>query len=64
MPAASYFGCKASGDLLIISGQLPLKNGKPMLTGKLGDGVAYIAARQLCIEHPWTGKSRCRRRLE
>ncbi|MEA2259034.1 MAG: hypothetical protein QOJ51_1859, partial [Acidobacteriaceae bacterium] len=52
-PAASYVGFKASGDLLIISGQLPLKNGKPMLTGKLGDGVAideaYIAARQCAL---------------
>jgi enamine deaminase RidA (YjgF/YER057c/UK114 family) len=52
-PAASYVGFKTAGNLLIISGQLPLKNGKPMLTGKLGDGVAiddaYIAARQCAL---------------
>ena len=47
-PRASYVGFKIAGNILIVSGQLPLKDGKPTLTGKLGGGVsiedAYLAA--------------------
>jgi enamine deaminase RidA (YjgF/YER057c/UK114 family) len=52
-PAASYVGFKILGNMLIVSGQLPMKDGKPTLTGKLGDGVsiddAYAAARQCAL---------------
>jgi enamine deaminase RidA (YjgF/YER057c/UK114 family) len=52
-PAASYVGFKIFGNMLIVSGQLPIKDGKPTLTGKLGDGVsveeAYAAARQCAL---------------
>ena len=52
-PAASYVGFKIWGNTLVISGQLPLKEGKPMLVGKLGDNVTieqgYIAAQQCAL---------------
>lgn len=52
-PVAAYVGYKRSGNLVIISGQLPLKNGKPTQTGKLGGGVntqqGYEAAQQCAL---------------
>jgi len=49
--AGSYVGFKKAGNLIFVSGQLPMKDGKPVLVGKLGAGVsietAYEAA-QLC----------------
>jgi enamine deaminase RidA (YjgF/YER057c/UK114 family) len=52
-PQASYVGFKISGNTLVVSGQLPLKEGKPTLFGKLGDDVtieqAYIAAQQCAL---------------
>jgi enamine deaminase RidA (YjgF/YER057c/UK114 family) len=49
-PVAAYVGFKKTGNLVIVSGQLPLKNGKPTQTGKLGAGVTteqgYEAAKQ------------------
>ncbi len=51
--AASFVGYKRTGNLVFISGQLPLKNGKPTLVGRLGDGVsideAYAAAQQCTL---------------
>ncbi|MEM7507933.1 MAG: RidA family protein [Pseudomonadota bacterium] len=44
---------QADGTLLFISGQLPLVDGAPSVTGHLGGGVAiddgYVAARQCAI---------------
>jgi enamine deaminase RidA (YjgF/YER057c/UK114 family) len=51
--AAAYVGFKKSGNLVFISGQLPLKDGKPTQTGKLGQDVSteqgYAAARQCAL---------------
>ena len=51
--AGSYVGYKTTGNLVIVSGQLPLKDGKPTLTGKLGGTVSvedgYLAARQCAL---------------
>ncbi|MBZ8132367.1 RidA family protein [Afifella sp. IM 167] len=38
-PAANYLPWRRHGDILYISGQLPLKDGKLAVTGKLGAGV-------------------------
>src|ERR1700690_2871847 len=52
-PVAAYVGFKKSGNLLFVSGQLPLKDGKPIYTGKLGAELAteqgYAAARQCAL---------------
>jgi enamine deaminase RidA (YjgF/YER057c/UK114 family) len=49
-PVAAYVGYKISGNLVMVSGQLPLKDGKPTLTGKIGTAVTteqgYAAAQQ------------------
>ena len=51
--AGSFVGCKKSGNLLFISGQLPLKNGRPTLVGRLGEDVTvergYEAAQQCAL---------------
>ncbi|RFB65665.1 MULTISPECIES: RidA family protein [unclassified Herbaspirillum] len=51
--SASFVGYKRSGNLIYISGQLPLKDGKPTLIGRLGDDVsiddAYVAAQQCTL---------------
>lgn len=36
MPAANYVPLTRSGNLIYLSGQLPMKDGKPMGVGKLG----------------------------
>jgi enamine deaminase RidA (YjgF/YER057c/UK114 family) len=50
---ASFVGYKRSGNLIFISGQLPLKDGKPTLIGRLGEDVsiddAYLAAQQCAL---------------
>lgn len=47
----SYVGFKTVGNLVFISGQVPIQDGKVAYTGKMGDGVqleqAYAAA-QVC----------------
>jgi enamine deaminase RidA (YjgF/YER057c/UK114 family) len=52
-PVAAYVGFKRAGNLVIVSGQLPLKDGKPTLTGKLGAEViteqGYAAAQQCAL---------------
>ncbi|ONN68092.1 RidA family protein [Herbaspirillum sp. VT-16-41] len=51
--AGSFVGCKKSGNLLFISGQLPLKDGRPTLVGRLGEDVTveqgYEAAQQCAL---------------
>ncbi len=51
--AGSYVGFKIAGNFVIVSGQLPLKDGKPVLVGRLGAGVsieaAYEAAQQCAL---------------
>lgn len=48
---ANYVGYKIVGNWVIISGQLPLKDGKVIYQGKLGNDVSLkdgIAAARLC----------------
>lgn len=45
-PAASYVGFMRHGDLVIVSGQLPLIDGKLELTGHLGKGVTVEDAQK------------------
>ena len=49
-PVANYVGFTVSGRTVFISGQLPMKDGKPLVTGRLGAGVSvedgYAAGRQ------------------
>ena len=50
---ANYLPAVIAGDMVIVSGQLPLKDGQLTVTGKLGDDVdvetGYAAARQCAI---------------
>ncbi|MDG6094261.1 RidA family protein [Acetobacter sp. AN02] len=39
VPVANYVSWTRSGSLIVISGQLPLKDGKLLATGKLGGAV-------------------------
>lgn len=39
-PAANYVPYTQTGSLVVISGQLPMKDGKLLFTGKLGGGVS------------------------
>lgn len=52
-PVANYVPYAVSGSLVFISGQLPLKGGKLLFTGKVGDkvsvGEAEVAARQSAL---------------
>ena len=52
-PVAAYIPAVHYGNLLYISGQLPLKNGQLLSTGKVGQAVsledAYAAARQCTL---------------
>jgi len=49
-PVANYVGHTVSGRTVFISGQLPFKDGKLLVAGRLGDGVSiedgYAAGRQ------------------
>lgn len=36
LPAANYVPCTISGNTLFVSGQLPMKDGKPQFIGKVG----------------------------
>ena len=50
-PAANYIGFVRQGDLVFVSGQIPLVDGKIAYTGKLGDGVSVeegMAAARVC----------------
>jgi enamine deaminase RidA (YjgF/YER057c/UK114 family) len=52
-PLGSYVPCVQSGDLIFVSGMLPLKDGKLLYTGRVGDKVskedAQNASRQAVI---------------
>ncbi|SDB08350.1 RidA family protein [Belnapia rosea] len=51
-PIANYVPFSVSGKLLIVSGQIPLQEGRIVHTGKLGAGVALedgVAAARLCF---------------
>ena len=52
-PLAAYVPCVRSGDLVYVSGQVPLVEGRPSHTGRLGDGVGLdegvAAARQCAV---------------
>lgn len=44
MPAANYVPYAISGNLVSISGQLPMKDGKPQDIGKVGAGISIEQA--------------------
>jgi enamine deaminase RidA (YjgF/YER057c/UK114 family) len=51
-PVANYVGFVRTGDLVITSGQIPLRDGKLIFSGKLGDVVSVelgIEAAKLCF---------------
>lgn len=51
-PIANYVAFVQTGSLLVISGQIPAKDGKIVMTGKLGSGVEIEAgktAARLCL---------------
>jgi len=41
-PIANYIPYNISGKLVVISGQVPVRDGKIAFTGKLGAGVAAL----------------------
>jgi enamine deaminase RidA (YjgF/YER057c/UK114 family) len=53
-PVASYLPVVVAGDLAFVSGQVPLDEGAPMWTGRLGDGIdveaGVEAARRCAIQ--------------
>ena len=67
-PVASYLGFVQHGDLLIVSGQLPFKDGGLTHTGLLGRDVSIedgaIAARQCAINLLAQVKAACEGDLE
>ncbi len=51
-PVANYVPFVITGDLVVVSGQVPARDGKVAYTGKLGDGVPMelgVQAAQLCF---------------
>ncbi|MBS1103374.1 RidA family protein [Gluconobacter sp. Dm-62] len=51
-PVANYVTTVLTGNLLVVSGQLPLVDGKLLITGKLGDAVsahAGVACARACL---------------
>ena len=51
-PVANYVTTVRTGNLLVVSGQLPLVDGKLLITGKLGDEVsahAGVACARACL---------------
>lgn len=51
-PMANYVPFTIAGSLLVVSGQIPLRDGKVAYTGKLGEQVSIedgIAAARLCF---------------
>jgi enamine deaminase RidA (YjgF/YER057c/UK114 family) len=45
-PVANYIGFNRVGNIVIVSGQLPLADGKLVATGKLGAGVSVELGQQ------------------
>ncbi|MEQ9111165.1 MAG: RidA family protein [Rhodospirillaceae bacterium] len=62
-PVANYVPFAVSGSLVFISGQLPMKDGKLLFYGKVGDdvsvGEAVICARQSALNIIAQLKSAC-----
>ena len=52
-PVAAYQPTARTGNLVFTAGQLPMRDGAPITTGKLGDGVSeeegYECARQCAL---------------
>ncbi len=51
-PVANYIPFRVSGSLVIVSGQVPARDGKIAITGKVGGGVAVeqgVEAARLCL---------------
>ncbi|HUR25648.1 MAG TPA: RidA family protein [Candidatus Thermoplasmatota archaeon] len=46
-PAAAYIPWTRSGNLLFIAGQIPTKDGKPAMTGKVGKQLTLDQAKQM-----------------
>lgn len=44
-PIGSYLSCIRSGNLIYLSGILPLRNGKLIRTGRVGESVSFEEAR-------------------
>ncbi len=54
MPAANYVPCNISGNVLYVSGTLPMKDGKPQFVGKVGREFSIEegqACAKLCAEN-------------
>ncbi len=47
-PVANYVGFTVSGSLVVVSGQIPLQDGKLAFTGKVGATVTPEVATQAC----------------
>lgn len=51
-PVASYVPYVRTGNLVFVSGQIPLRDGKPAFTGKVGPGLPVAQAQEaarLCV---------------
>jgi enamine deaminase RidA (YjgF/YER057c/UK114 family) len=48
-PVAAYVACVRTGNLIIVSGQIPMKDGQVMATGKVGAEVDETTA-QACAK--------------
>lgn len=46
-PAAAYIPWTRSGNLLFIAGQIPTKDGKPAMTGKVGKELTLAQAQEM-----------------
>ncbi|WP_193368377.1 RidA family protein [Pelagibius marinus] len=62
-PVANYVGCVQTGNLVFISGQVPIKDGKFQYQGKLGESMsvedAQAAARLCAINIIAQAKAAC-----
>lgn len=62
-PVANYVGCVQTGNLVFISGQVPIKDGKFQYQGKLGESMsvedAQAAARLCAINIVAQAKAAC-----
>jgi enamine deaminase RidA (YjgF/YER057c/UK114 family) len=54
IPAAAFRPYVLHGDLLVVSGQLPMKDGKPVWVGRVPDEISVEQAKEaavLCCRH-------------
>ena len=72
-PLAAYVGRVEAAGLLVVSGQLPLVDGKVLMTGRLGDGVSVedgarcaracavqiLAQAKVAVNGDWSRLARC-----